>query len=284
MKAQHNLQHIGSPSTGSRLLKAFMLLTVGLAFVTAAFARTSSLQISLWNHGDFELEICGQRYYADCDLTIPNLAPGSQHFRVIQRNRNGCGNGGRVRVLYDGCVNIPRNARVIACVRPHQQLRVVDVIRYNRPNNNCGRPNVRPHRGNRPNGGFQQYDDWSQNGSGGQGGQGTIAFGGGMDLPDMYGDDRLTNGELNRLLTDLDQAGFEQERVTIAKQALYNQTATSQQVRRILEVFWFENTKVDFAKFAYTQVSDPQNYWVVNDAFDFQNSVHELDNFIQMHG
>ena len=86
---------------------------------------------------------------------------------------------------------------------------------------------------------------------------------------------------MNRLVNDLENTHFESERLLLAQQRLRGRTLTSIQVKRILMQFWFEDTKLRFAKFAYDKTTDPGNFWVVNDTFQFQNSVHELDEFIQ---
>ncbi len=42
------------------------------------------------------------------------------------------------------------------------------------------------------------------------------------------------------------------------------------QVKEIMGVFSFENTKLDFAKAAYSYVYDKQNYYELSDAFSFE--------------
>jgi len=47
-----------------------------------------------------------------------------------------------------------------------------------------------------------------------------------------------------------------------------------------MQAFTFEDTKLQFAKFAYGRTFDIGNYFVVNNAFDFSSSVDELNAFI----
>ncbi len=320
---QHTLQLNGAQVRQAAI--AFGLLAVGLVLSLATFARGSQLQLSLWNKGDFTVEICGERYYADGQLTLRDLPPGQQRVRVMQRRNNHCGNGGQVSLLYNGFINVPRNSKVIACVRPNRQVRIVDIIRHRPAQQGCsshhgggqlGRPS---HHGDRPQAHYDQGYGYGGNGGYGQGqcGQGThgnggfdtvdfgnhhdtpvcgmcgttdcgctncgagCTCGGGMDTHhDTFGG-RMTTQEMNRLVSDLENAGFESERFLLAQQRLRGRTLTSIQAKRIMMQFWFEDTKLRFAKFAYSQTTDPGNFWVVNDAFQFQNSVHELDEFIQ---
>jgi hypothetical protein len=314
------LQH--TPQLGGALVRqaaiAFGLLAVGLVLSLATFARGSQLQLSLWNKGDFTVEICGERYYADGQLTLRDLPPGQQRVRVMQRRNNHCGNGGQVSMLYNGFINVPRNSKVIACVRPNRQVRIVDIIRHRPAQQGChsqhgGGQFGRPSRhGDRPQAHYDEgygHVDYGHYGQGqGQCGQGTygnggfdtVDFGNHHDTPvcDMHGQlgctcgggigahhdtfgGRMTSQEMNRLVSDLENAGFESERFLLAQQRLRGRTLTSIQAKRIMMQFWFEDTKLRFAKFAYSQTTDPGNFWVVNDAFQFQNSVHELDEFIQ---
>jgi hypothetical protein len=201
-------------------------------------------------------------------------------------------------MLYNGFINIPSNSDVIACVRPNRQVRIVDIIRHRPPQPTCAEPNRNRPRGNRPRGerpqayydeGHGNYghsdvfthdckdhcDHTSHDGYSGHGGYGDTG-----NHTDFFGG-ILTTYDMEELLDDLSDASFESERFLLAKQRLANLQLTSIQVKRIMMSFWFEDTKLRFAKFAYSKTTDPGNFWVVNDAFQFENSVHELDEFIQ---
>jgi hypothetical protein len=52
------------------------------------------------------------------------------------------------------------------------------------------------------------------------------------------------------------------------------------QVKEIMLLFSFEASKLEFAKFAYPYVFDQGNYFKLNDAFTFESSIEELNNFI----
>lgn len=49
-------------------------------------------------------------------------------------------------------------------------------------------------------------------------------------------------------------------------------------------MFDFENTKLDFAKFAFSKTYDRDNYYKVNAVFDFDASKETLNRFIQNNG
>jgi hypothetical protein len=73
---------------------------------------------------------------------------------------------------------------------------------------------------------------------------------------------------------------FESTKLEIAKQVLAQRCMTSGQVTEMMNCFDFESTKLDFAKFAYGRTYDLGNYYRVNDAFTFESSINDLNNYI----
>ncbi len=73
---------------------------------------------------------------------------------------------------------------------------------------------------------------------------------------------------------------FEDSKLTIAKQILGSNCMLCAQVRDIMNLFSFEATRLDFAKFAYNRVFDQGNYYKLNDAFTFESSIDELNEYI----
>ena len=74
---------------------------------------------------------------------------------------------------------------------------------------------------------------------------------------------------------------FEDSKLTVAKQVMNVNCLLVSQVKGIMELFDFESTKLDFAKAAYNRTYDIDNYYELNDVFDFESSITELNNFIQ---
>ncbi|MEY2829019.1 MAG: hypothetical protein RIQ33_877 [Bacteroidota bacterium] len=73
---------------------------------------------------------------------------------------------------------------------------------------------------------------------------------------------------------------FEDSKLQIAKQIVGANCCTAAQVRSIMKIFTFEQSKLDFAKFAYTYTYDQKNYYKVNDAFEFESSISELNSYL----
>lgn len=73
---------------------------------------------------------------------------------------------------------------------------------------------------------------------------------------------------------------FESDRLSIARQGLYNNNFDTYQIKEILSLLDYEDSRLEFAKDAYFNCVDKQNYFRINDMFKFSSSVHELENFI----
>lgn len=73
----------------------------------------------------------------------------------------------------------------------------------------------------------------------------------------------------------------EQQKLDLAKQVLKTNCMKSMQIKEILGLFAFEETKLDFAKFAYKSCTDPENYSILEDSFTFEASMNELNEFIK---
>lgn len=85
----------------------------------------------------------------------------------------------------------------------------------------------------------------------------------------------------NQALSAIDNQAFDADQVRLARQIIRNNALSSHQIAQIMQRLSFERSRLEIAKFGYAFVADPQNYWVVNDAFSFASSVRELDRFIR---
>jgi hypothetical protein len=73
---------------------------------------------------------------------------------------------------------------------------------------------------------------------------------------------------------------FEDSKLTIAKQIINTNCLLSAQVKEIMLLFSFEDTRLDLAKYAYGYTWDIGNYYKLNDAFTFESSIDELNEYI----
>lgn len=73
---------------------------------------------------------------------------------------------------------------------------------------------------------------------------------------------------------------FSDSKMTLAKQVTGANCLTVDQVKRIMMQFDFENDRLNYAKFAFNKTFDVGNYYKLNDAFDFESTIEELDAYI----
>lgn len=90
-----------------------------------------------------------------------------------------------------------------------------------------------------------------------------------------------SSAQLAEVRQSIQSKSFEDTKLTVAQQAIKANCFTSKQIKEILTLFDFESTKLDLAKFAHKYVFDKKNYYQVNDAFEFESSIDDLNNYLQ---
>jgi hypothetical protein len=97
-------------------------------------------------------------------------------------------------------------------------------------------------------------------------------------VPLQYG---MNEYEFDQLKNTIDRLSFESSRMQVAKQALAANQVTSRQVADLMRMMTFESSKLELAKFAYHKTIDKQNYFILNDAFTFESSITDLNDYIR---
>jgi hypothetical protein len=90
----------------------------------------------------------------------------------------------------------------------------------------------------------------------------------------------MDNNAFDRAKNTIKNNSFESDMLSTSKQVASNNCLTVNQVVEIIELFSFESTKLEFAKFAYRYTYDIGNYYEVNNAFTYSSSKQELNNYI----
>ncbi len=91
----------------------------------------------------------------------------------------------------------------------------------------------------------------------------------------------MAPGDFESAKKTISTKSFEDSKLTIAKQIIQSNCLLSSQVREIMLLFSFEDTRLTFAKFAYAYTLDLGNYYKVNDAFTFESSIDDLNKYIE---
>jgi hypothetical protein len=91
----------------------------------------------------------------------------------------------------------------------------------------------------------------------------------------------MTESGFNSAMSSLKSKTFSDSRMTQAKQILKSNCMSSEQVKSTMKAFEYEDDKLAFAKLAYDRCSDQENYWKVSDAFEFEMTIDELNEYIE---
>lgn len=92
---------------------------------------------------------------------------------------------------------------------------------------------------------------------------------------------QMTAGNFESAKNTIVNNGFDETRLSTAKQIVTSNCMSANQIATILNVFSFESTKLDFAKFAYLYCVDKGNYFKVVNSFSYESSKIELNKYIQ---
>lgn len=90
----------------------------------------------------------------------------------------------------------------------------------------------------------------------------------------------MTDASFATAKKNIADKGFDETRLSTAKSIIKANCMTSSQIKEICDSFGFEESKLDFAKYAYDYCFDQNNYYVVNETFAFSDSTEELNKHI----
>ena len=276
----------------NKVYSLILAVLIGAAAVAADRPRGGTLTISVNDNSAIRINVDGRNYSdRDNSFTISNIQAGYHNVQVYRLNssRNPFDIFGRnreqlifnnsilVKPLYQVDVVINRNGR--ADVREYDLSRNQRNGGWNGNGNNDRRGNDGDRddrydhngRDNRNNG-YDNHDPRNNNG--------------GYDNRDNR-DNRTDNyygglsyQQFQSMKETLRRENFENTRLGLATQMFDRNSFRADQVKELLQLFSFENYKLDLAKYAYRNTVDRNNYYLIYDVFNFSNSRQELANFI----
>ncbi len=90
----------------------------------------------------------------------------------------------------------------------------------------------------------------------------------------------MEDAAFNDALQTIKDQDYDGDKLTIAQQIALSNCLLAKQIKQIIQQFDYESSKLDFAKFAYKHTYDPNNYFMINDAFGFSSSIQKLNDYI----
>ncbi len=91
----------------------------------------------------------------------------------------------------------------------------------------------------------------------------------------------LTDVKIDQLKTRVMDKKTDTDRMNLMKDGLGSEKMTSDQVGSMMDWFNFEDSKVQFAKWAYPNVVDKENFAALESKISYQNYLDDLDKFIK---
>lgn len=87
--------------------------------------------------------------------------------------------------------------------------------------------------------------------------------------------------EFAEMKASIQNISFNSSRESQLKSVVRGRCFNVNQVKELLNIFSFESSKLDLAKFLYDFCNEKQNYYKVNDVFNFSSSKDDLNAYIQ---
>ncbi len=79
----------------------------------------------------------------------------------------------------------------------------------------------------------------------------------------------------------IESKGFDDTKLSTAKQVAKANCLTTDQILVVMKIFGFEDSRLEFAKYAYDYCFDQNNYYNVSEGFSFDSSTEELNEYIE---
>jgi len=87
-------------------------------------------------------------------------------------------------------------------------------------------------------------------------------------------------GDFTNLKRTAQSQRFESEKLMVVKQALSVNYFTVSQVKELMQLFTYDESKLEIAKLAYERTVDRENYYRVNEELTYSSSKEELNKFL----
>ena len=241
-----------------------IVFLVALGFIAKADHFTSAINISNQDNDLITVVFDGMEYpNAVNQFHLAGITPGKHFIKVFTREYYGWNYSHFAHQVYSGGLFLKPGEEIFAVIGAYNQLRITKVM-------NCAQ---QPISVVKPiahcNTSYNYQTDYSYNYNDDH-----------CNQPTNYGPYAMDEGMFCALKQSIADKWFDSSKLEVVQMAMKNNFFTTAQVSSIMNLFDFESTKLDFAKQAYSHTVDPQNYWLVNNAFTFSSSISELQHFL----
>jgi hypothetical protein len=220
-----------------------------LSFFTAAafaFGPQTRLTISSAYAGQLRITVDGNNYQIDnkaaADLVINNLLPGSHSIKIYKPTGRRIVSNSASRILYSATVYLRPQYHTDLVVNRFGKV-FTDEVQMT--------------------GKYFEDNNYPDN-----------------NYPAQY-NQQMTQQNFDALKAAVKKEAFDNTRLNIAKQAGAANYFSAAQVKEFIQIFSFDESRLDLAKFLYNRTTDKANYFTVNDAFTYSDSKDKLSEYIR---
>ncbi len=87
-----------------------------------------------------------------------------------------------------------------------------------------------------------------------------------------------SNNRFKNFFYGFEKRRFDNKKIAFATQYLSNNYVSTRQLVKLLDGLSFDDNKVELMVYAYSHISDPENFYLAFDALRFQSSIREVKN------
>jgi hypothetical protein len=91
----------------------------------------------------------------------------------------------------------------------------------------------------------------------------------------------MASASFSKAKDNISGNSFEDSKMTVAKQVTKANCMTAAQIAEIMSLFSFEDSKLQYAKYAYDYCFNQGDYYEVNTAFTFESSIEDLNQYLE---
>jgi len=235
-----------------KTIRIHLFLTV-LTVLVSSNITASSLYLSMYDNSSFTAVFNNQLYdRPSTEITISNVPGGSHYLKVARKSPDGT----QSQIMFDGYIKFPDNYDIFAVIDENYNFVVYkktpsSVTSDTKCNCDCEacRNCIYKH---------------------------TLTEEVVFDCSTQI----MTPGAFADLKTTVENTSFESSKIDVIKSVADLNYFTATQVRELLLLFSFDQSKVELAKYIYEKTCDRQNYFKIYDAFSFDSSKNEVLNYI----
>ena len=242
-------------------MKTIFTLLASALFSVSSFATevkpSGSIFVKSADNSKIRVVLDGKQFEPNGDAVIISGITQGFHNVIVYKQR---GNGvfkqrsTRFEMIYNGSVDVKRRTNHNIMISRNNQVTI-----------NEARDDNRGHQGNRYdyNDGYGNNDRWDDE-----------------DYSAGY-KSSMSSRDFERVLLSIDKEWLEGNKIKSATQVVRSNALTVSQVKQLVQLFTFENNKLELAKQAYQNTVDKRNYYMVADLLTFNANKAELERYIR---